>query len=915
MRGELHDGALNGRATTVLPGSKDDVYERRRFVPSPPCLPLGGEPPAGAVLYRTLTDDQQRAALSAVATAIDTIHRFRVAHGSLSVDRILLEGKAVWIEGVDAQWNEPGERSTPRERDLSWFRGECERMLGPPLQAGIGRTCRGMIAAWREPPPALPVASRNGRHPSPPKAVVRRRRVRVRVPWGWVFSVAVIIGVVGGVAAWQLTPLPVYTMRTLRWGFRKFPDSVRSKLDPNGKFDPLGRRFQRRGDMDGWAQFEMNVGMQRADALRELLTKEGDEYAALLRKFLKANDEGFNGSLRLVYTVPGPWTARSIPRLKQMLGEKLPSGSNRTLEYCFLRIARPEDLPDVESILVGTAHLDSEADAYDALARLGRRAPLDKILEAAKKGSQGGARYLHTLLFYYPAPDAQRFLDTYATSNRQSRAEAWQDILEVVESAPSGFRAQASSVFEATLRESIPISLAVEGPTADADLLMTLLCLWRLRTVSPEEIVQQLSAPTPQGAQIRARLAAMLIGDASSRPGILPLPDGWEIPDEWYAAVLADGDRYPALFVQETIFRRLQINPLQQQSRLLALANVRAEAAREALAADLAGILDRYHESWRASRSLMISSVCALLAAAETPKADEALAAYLAPGPYAREPAAWEGLIIGAGANPARHRTLLRLAAAHPLPTIWTRARERLALADGDVQAFRNADRTRPAWPPALTSLVEQLEPAVSEADVFVVLSRQRAGQMAEMALGLSASAGATAVLHARMDRSESPLMTYLLLANQPVPLDPKRFDEFLRSEAPFQPYDPSIMLGQVIRDDRSAIKTIRSLAVGPRAGKGSPPLLHRLTAMYAFGALQAGEAEQGNGRDADPEVVRQILAVIDRDASFLVRHEAAAAALRCVRAGDKKLLTDFAAQRPKLPASVSSILRLAEKL
>ena len=902
---------MNGRCESARHEDLGGVVERRRFVPSPPCLQPGDSAPADANPLSTLGEEEQRRLLPLIGSAIDAVHRYRVAHGSLSHDRLFAVNGSVLIEGVGAVWNGQSEGLSPRERDLEWFRRECERFLGPPLQPAVGRTCRGMIAAWREPPPAPKVVSRNGR-PAPTKVVLRRPRERIGMPWRWIGVVCVIAGVVGGVAAWQLTPLPSYALRTARLAFRKLPESVRNGLDPNGRFDPVGHRLQLQASTDRWERLELNLLMQRQPALVEVLTEEGEDYTELFRKFLKANDPSFFAWVSFQYLRPGPWAVKSLPRLKQLLDEQTtPNAARRLLLICFLRAAEINELSQILSILDAGGSPDVVAEACAALARIGRPVPIAKLIESSAEAPQSTTNtYLGAALYYYPPDDGQKFLAAYSVSRRWATlADAWQEVLDVVERAPpSPMRARAASVFERVLRESLPGTLGSVGASADADLLMTLHCLWRLQTVSPEELLHRLSEPTEQGKRIRSRLSAMLVGDAKNPPDKLPLPADWDVPDEWFAAVLTDEVRYPEFFVQDALFQsRANLSRIPQQSRLLALANLRPEEARKSMAKHLSEKLKTNHDDWRTSKPHLISTVCALLAASRTPTADAVLAEHFAPGPFAREAASWDGLLVGACFDPARHRALLQKAATHPLPSVWLRARQWLALADGDPAAFRNPSRVRPEWPEPLAELVSQLEMTSTEADAFVALSRQRLGHLAELALGLSASPGATAVLHARMDHNESPMSTYRLIANQPGPYDRKRFEEFLRPEPPYQLYDTSVMIGHVLKNDDSSLDAVRAIAVGPRAGKSSPPLLHRATAVYAFGALRAGRAE--------PQDVAEILSVIDRDASLLVRQAAAAAALHCVRSVDKQLLLDFAVKRPSLPPSIADVLRLANKL
>jgi len=729
-----------------------------------------------------------------------------------------------------------------------------------------------------------------------------------------------IVSVVGGVAAWQLTPLPRYTYRTLRWGFRLLPVPVRVWIDPKGRFDPVGRRLRFEDVQNDWSRLELGLGMQRTEAMIKALIEPGDDYTDLLRRFVRSNDAGFLSALSSMYMFGGDWTPKSVPRLKELLAEELPYGARRTLQYCFLRASGAGDLPTVESILQTPGHPDIIAEAQFALARLGAPAPIEQLVLACGEASQNaGLRFLQTVLYHYSPEDAHRFLNAYSNSRRRkSLADAWHDVIGVVELSPEGaIRKRASRILERALVEAIPKTLAVSGPGADADLLMTLLCLWRLQTVSPEDLIKRLSEATPQGDRIRSRLSAMLVGNGMDPPDTLKLPDGWEVPDEWFAAVCAANQDYPEPFVRKVLINRSDLREHQQESRLLALADLASESARQKLAEDLSRNLFLYRDSWRNRDPHLISSACALLAAARNQTADNALKQFLAPGPYEREFPAWDGLIVGAYVDLPRHKEMLKLAATHPLPSVWTRARQALALAEGNVVAFRNPDPKGPELSLPLATLVAEFESAFTEADVFVILSKQRAGQLAEFALGLSGSPGAVAVLHARMDRRDTPpLQTYLLLANQPVPLDRRRFEDFLPVEPQYQIFDPPIMIGQVLRNDVSSLKALRAIAVGPRVSRNSPPLLHRFIAMECYGALQTVSAPPEVAANlATPAVVSEILSVIDRDASVLVRHAAAAAALRCVKKEDKGLLLDFAAKRPKLPRGVADILNLAEKL
>ena len=137
---------------------------------------------------------------------------------------------------------------------------------------------------------------------------------------------------VAGMTAWAYTPLPAYALRSVRWAFRQLPQSLRARIDPQGRWELSARGANREAPQDHMERLELSLSMHRRDAMIEVLTKEGEEYSALFKKFIKANEPGFYGQLANTYGVGPSWAAKSLPRLREMLGDRgIPPAGVRAL--------------------------------------------------------------------------------------------------------------------------------------------------------------------------------------------------------------------------------------------------------------------------------------------------------------------------------------------------------------------------------------------------------------------------------------------------------------------------------------------------------------------------------------------------------------------------------------------------------
>jgi hypothetical protein len=323
---------------------------------------------------------------------------------------------------------------------------------------------------------------------------------------------------------------------------------------------------------------------------------------------------------------------------------------------------------------------------------------------------------------------------------------------------------------------------------------------------------------------------------------------------------------------------------IDRQSRMLALIDVPTAAGRERLAAELSAEIAADSEALDAENPLLLHALTMTLAATGTPTAATTLERFFGQSALDRDPLYWDAFTAGATMRPAAFKSLLERASRHPLRTIRMRARDALAVAGGDLKALRHPTDAAPELPPEVASIAEQLRNAATMEDAQLVLSRQRSLLAAELALALSDSPGAAGLLEARIDRGDRvrAAAQWLLIANQPGPLESRRYEGMLRRGANHNIHEPATMLALVAheQDDHRRFRTdLRWQAIGPHFGRSSPPLLHRATALYALSRLERENAE--------PALVDEFLDVIDRDPSAFVRMHAAIAAVRAARPGD----------------------------
>jgi hypothetical protein len=201
----------------------------------------------------------------------------------------------------------------------------------------------------------------------------------------------------------------------------------------------------------------------------------------------------------------------------------------------------------------------------------------------------------------------------------------------------------------------------------------------------------------------------------------------------------------------------------------------------------------------------------------------------------------------------------------------------------------------------------DRLNRCQSEYEAQLELSRQRTGVVQEIALGLSSSDGATAALHQRVDHRQSPYATFSALANQPRPLDRRRFDDFVHGEPPYELLEQVIMLAAEVRGDASMIDAMINLATSMNSGRTLAPIGHRATAVYVIGSLRRCQA--------DSLLIRKLLDIARDDSCILVRCSAALAAVQAVKPDEKSVILDFVSDNPELDESVRHILGLAKNI
>ncbi|HVJ79975.1 MAG TPA: hypothetical protein VNC50_02800, partial [Planctomycetia bacterium] len=108
--------------------ARAEALERRRFAPSPPCVPWPEpETPPGISLAETGLPAAPAGTLRRIASALDRMHGFRLAHGALDDVAVRLEGETIWFAGVPAEHRFGGNSRSPRARDLAYYSDLCKR--------------------------------------------------------------------------------------------------------------------------------------------------------------------------------------------------------------------------------------------------------------------------------------------------------------------------------------------------------------------------------------------------------------------------------------------------------------------------------------------------------------------------------------------------------------------------------------------------------------------------------------------------------------------------------------------------------------------------------------------------------------------------------------------------------------------
>ncbi len=830
---------------------------RRRHVPGPPCLPWPESgPPPGVPLTEVLDTADPWPLLAAAAAALDRLHGFRVAHGGLSDHALHLDGVAVWLAGVP-EHAVVDPNGTPRQRDLAYFADLCARRLGQTPAAAP--TAGGMLAslaprpAAPEPAPApaeerAPAeAETNGPAPAAPPTLPSAPPA-----WRFVLAAGLLLAAGFGFYAWRRE-----------------------------------RRVQASEPVEATAPVLSEAASAAIFNLRAALaTVEPDAYAKLVQ-LLAGNDTLFAGQLprRLAESRIG---ARARPGVLRMLAESSAGNPDQellreTAGDCLLLIAQRDDAPALRQLLRETGGSVRRLRFAKTLTSIG--APLDDVeLVALAAATIGPEQFDFFRLLRQPLAPAT----LAAVKERTCRAggeplEPWFAFAASLAPAPPGSRDERAAL----LRKSLRHWLVRPEPAADGWAARTVHLLWLLAPEAPERFWRSLGLDAAAAARLHAALPATLPDNTA------PAALGGQNPrDDWHAAVVGwagAGTSSPLLRMMAVLPPQMPV-ALETQGRVLAWAAA-DPAMRPRVLEELAAA-----SAGRFSSMAATLGVQATLAALAKPEAPLEL-------PAAHQLAAWEGLMLGAALNPAANRAVLAAGRQHPLPTVWRRAADGLALLEGRRAGLRDAGPA-PALAPALAAVRAEFDQCRSPAEAAAALARCPDLSVGRFALALSAAEGAHRHLE-RLARDGSDPANRLLLANSPHRLGPHWLGDFGRRRN-FDQTDQFMILHLALQGDGASLSGLENLAYDNGDGATVPPAAHQALAFHALGWLYL-RGKVGVGAE-------RLLAAIDREPHLVVRHAAAVALARCATPGDAPAIARFLAERPDLPAALHLPLKLAQQ-
>ncbi|HVJ82678.1 MAG TPA: hypothetical protein VNC50_16540, partial [Planctomycetia bacterium] len=674
--------------------------------------------------------------------------------------------------------------------------------------------------------------------------------------------------------------------------------------------DPIPGMSRGRMPEEKSTNLQRGLFLYNRDAFRDAFTSDDPEAEATLLDFLKQNDPSFHGSILSIFSgsPPPDWCLAALPRLRRILDSGLDGSPRRALETCLMRMAQPEDLPRVRK-LAEEASPEFRLDALGALARLGEPAPVSALAKMHRESGADDVRlgYVRLAIRHYSTAEADGFLRAALFEANGEPRGALFDVAVTSGDPPWDGANRTHLNAQALVRMAFHWALGAEGHDADVALMKSAMAAARLWQTSPAETAARLTPEPGESKRFQRRLVETLLERSGQFARVEP---AWRIPDGWYSMAVRWHGGSSSSFLKDLL--EGAVSPVasgrdvDRQSRMLALVDVPTESGRARLATELGAAIAAGGEGMEAENPLLLHAMVMTLAATGAPEAATMLERFLGKTAIDRDPLYWDAFVTGAAMRPAAIEPLLRRASRHPLLTIRMRAQDSLAAAAGDARTLRNGLDSTPEAPPEVTAIAGQLQHAATQDDAQLVFSRQRSLLAADLALAITDSAGAIALLESRIERGDrlNALAQWLLAANQPGPLDQRRYDGMLRTGANHNIYEPATMLAFAAHDHHGQLDAIRWQATGAHFGRSTPPLLHRATALFALSRLER--------KKASAQQIDDFLGVAENDASAFVRVHAAIAAVRAVQAGDAPRIAARLERSPRLDPEVKAALRLA---
>lgn len=874
-----------------LAGAGAALLERRLHIASPPCPPLFCccESDDEAVIIESVPANAEPMSagriaglptMELVADAIDRLHRYRLAHGSLSDSDVLASDESVWLQRVAARWTIDrleGGASSPRQRDLHYFEGLCRRQLGEPIRSAVndkGRTARAILDGWKAP-------TNDNHTPTAPRAEANDRSV-VSLPrlWSDQPAASILSGNAADLATseWQESPRRVlllfgfilmfflasivYQVRSQpvsQWRLRRWlqqwiaspVDRVRTTqraslpegmpTDPEAVLEQLRRTHS--VSLAAWLLAPADPDAQTA--LEKVLT-EGD---GSLQEFLRREFESPNSAERV------------LPAIRPLLARPLSDAGRRTIDRLLIVHGTKEDIAALQQ-LTSANNVLTRLEAHVALARLGQPMPMADIAKAYRESVEPyRTAYLQLVLMYYPYAKGRIFLK----ANLFEKVGAPKPLLlELAQTTPCPNMAR---LLEEMFGDLSNAPLDAAGPRlAPVRVLAALASIRKVRGQEPVDLIASLAIRDPVREQIRQDVVRAIF-EPGDEPSSQPVEDVWlSAASQWADAVPADYFERMFKFMPHLV----ELDSVSGQSRFLALIDAQAGVARLQVGRELAS---SFRDSLCEERPVECAAIITAVAATLGRESEEFVAEFFGESFTLRDPVFWEAWVNGLTITFPRERptdpsALLTLAALHPVPGVSLRANECIALARHDWSALRTAAPALIERGSDLSQLIHRIGQATSAQEVQMLMTRQKDPALIDLALARSSSPGCLEILRRRIEERERPWQTLYLRANNPEPFNAGVIEQFFARRNDRRIEEQAILISFGLHRDSRFIEQVRPLALGSANAVLVRPNYHRFLAVRTLGDLRQ-------------EPPASYAPVILHSPSRLVRHAAAVALLK----------------------------------